>query len=279
VPISQEPEAGKFNFEASSVKSFTVLDKPVFPTLPLHKMYQLQLVDVVLQQQGIGVFPTRPILLLVIIAGLAWAAWSYFSSGEEVVVVEKKQEVNPYQPFFNALKTAPPDQEVLAFTSQLGMFFQMPGWRIKDIKYIHGTINLNVLSTGGTMSTLYAWSKHNKINMSIRKTGVMLTKNISVAKRDMPKTISPISRIIATIVDRVAEVNPGNNLDIADTVNKKVFGSVLIKIKFASVAPVILNLIGEQLAGLPLTLNDITISSVDGNNNLTGFITVEALGN
>src|SRR5580704_8291785 len=43
VPISQEPEAGKFSFETISVKSFTQLDKPVFPTLPLLKIYQLQL--------------------------------------------------------------------------------------------------------------------------------------------------------------------------------------------------------------------------------------------
>src|SRR5439155_12402343 len=35
VPISQEPEAGKFSFEAGSVKSFDALSKPVFPTLPL----------------------------------------------------------------------------------------------------------------------------------------------------------------------------------------------------------------------------------------------------
>jgi len=280
VPISQEPEAGKFNFEATSVKSFTVLDKPIFPTLPLHKMYQLQLVDVVLQQQGIGVFPTRPILLIVIIVGLAWAAWSYFTSGEEVVV-QKKQEVNPYQPYYNALKTPAPDQEVLAFTKELGLFFQMPGWRIKDIKYINSEINVSVLANGdgGRMAVLYAWSKENKLNMSIRKTGVVLTKTISVSSRGIPTTITPISRIIATLVDRIADVYPGNHLDVADTVNKNVFGSVLIKVKFSNIAPVVLNLLGEQLEGLPLTLHDITISGVDSNNNLSGLITVEALGN
>src|SRR5262245_59869678 len=53
VPISAEAEAGKFSFEPNSVKSFTRLDKPVFPTLPLYKVYQLQLVDPVLRSQGI----------------------------------------------------------------------------------------------------------------------------------------------------------------------------------------------------------------------------------
>src|SRR5579862_9218133 len=49
VTISQTPAEGKFSFESNSVKSFTVLDKPVFPTLPLLKIYRLQLVEPVLK--------------------------------------------------------------------------------------------------------------------------------------------------------------------------------------------------------------------------------------
>src|SRR4029078_7907890 len=78
VPISKDPEAGKFSFEPSSVKSFTELDKPVFPTLPLLKSYQLQLVDPVLKGQGIGIFPTKQLVTGVILVAAGWLAWSYF---------------------------------------------------------------------------------------------------------------------------------------------------------------------------------------------------------
>src|SRR5581483_6511953 len=54
VPISQSSEEGKFTLDPSSVHSFQVLDKPVFPTLPLLKSCQLQLVNVALKNQGIG---------------------------------------------------------------------------------------------------------------------------------------------------------------------------------------------------------------------------------
>src|SRR5689334_4634429 len=70
VPITETPESGKFSFEASSVKSFTILDKPVFPTLNLLKIYQLRLVDQVLKAQGIGVFPTRQLVSVIVVLGL-----------------------------------------------------------------------------------------------------------------------------------------------------------------------------------------------------------------
>lgn len=277
VPITQEPEAGKFSFEASSVKSFTVLDQPAFPTLPLYKMYQLQLVNTVLQSQGIGTFPIKKLLMGIGLLVLAWFAWSYFTAHKEVVV-ETKQEVNPYLPFFNALQSPAPEEEVTEFISQLALFYQMPGWQIKEMKYIHGTVNVVVMSVGGKMADLYTWSKLNTINVAIRKTGVTLTKNVTVPKREMTTTITPISKIIATLVDRISTVYPGNHLTLGDTVNKNVFGTVSIKVTFNNIAPSVLDLIGKQFAGLPLTLHDITLR-VDASSNLTGSITVEALGN
>lgn len=277
VPISQEPEAGKFSFEASSVKSFQVLDTPAFPALSLYKMYQLQLVDTVLKSQGIGVFPLRPVLIVFALIAIGWLGWSYLST-EKVVVVETKQEVNPYLPYFQALKSSAPDQEVQAFTKQLARFYQMPGWGIKDIKYIHGSLNVTVLSNGGKVAGLYEWAKRNKANVMIKNSGVTITKSVSLPDRRMTTTITPISKIIAALVDRISNVYPGNNLDLGDTVNKNVFGVVSIKIKFTNVSPVVINLIGEQFAGLPLTLHDITIK-VDDSNDLSGSITVEALGN
>src|SRR6185436_11059386 len=42
VPISERPSPEKFSLDPSSVRSFKVLDTPVFPTLPLVKTFQLQ---------------------------------------------------------------------------------------------------------------------------------------------------------------------------------------------------------------------------------------------
>ena len=114
MPISQEPESGKFSFEPNSVKSFTVLDKPVFPTLPLLKVYQLQLVDAVLKAQGIGVFPTKQIVGLILLVALAWWGYSYLTA-PKLEILQPTEEVNPYQGYIEALQSADPDQEISKF--------------------------------------------------------------------------------------------------------------------------------------------------------------------
>lgn len=276
VPISQEPEAGKFSFEISSVKSFSILDKPIFTTLALLKIYQLQLVDVVLREQGIGVFPTKPLIILVMLAAAMWMGYAYFTAPKKDLVATKPQ-VNPYQQYIDLLKSAAPDQEVATFVNRLEILFQIPGWKIKDVKYTRNNINATVFSSGAKVEDLYAWAKDNKFNVQIKKTGIFLTQYIDVPSRSYPKNIYPVTQIIGTMVDRLASVYPGNNMQLGDFIKKGVYSNVLITVKFQKISTIVLSLIGKQFVDLPLVLHDITVST-DEENTLAGSITLDALG-
>src|SRR5688572_7090824 len=83
VPISASIEENKFTFATSSVKSFTILDTPVFSTLPTTKAFQLLPVNQVLKAKGIGVLPLKKILTFIaIIIGL-WLAWMFFPESKK----------------------------------------------------------------------------------------------------------------------------------------------------------------------------------------------------
>ncbi|VVC76884.1 hypothetical protein AQUSIP_22110 [Aquicella siphonis] len=278
VPISKEPEAGKFSFEASSVKSYNVLDKPIFPTLPLMKTFQLQLVDAVLKEQGIGVVPVKPIIIGLAVIGVAFIAWNFYSSRQVVTTTVAKPQVNPYQQFLNTLSSPAPDQEVTAFIDKLQLMSQMPGWSATDVKYIHNGVNATVYSYGGKVEDLYAWAAENNANVMIKKTGIFMTIGIKLPNRPAPTKIYSSPKIIATIVDRLSNVYPGNNLDLGDSVRKGVYTDTIIKIRFNNIGPVVLDLIGKQFADLPVVIHDITVR-LEKDFNLTGSITIEALGN
>lgn len=278
VPINEQPEAGKFSFEASSVKSFTVLDKPVFPTLPLLKIYQLQLVDTVLKEQGIGIFPVKPIIYILVIAVLVWGAYSYFISTPSVVVEEEKPVVNPYQIYLDLLNSPAPDLEITNLINKLKMFIQLPGWKVTSIKYIHNSLNATVMSQGGKVEDLSAWAQKNKVNMLIRKSGIYLTADVAAPRRPIPNTIYPMSKVIARLVDKIAGVYPGNNLDLGEFVNKGVFSQVLVTIKFQNISFLVLNLIGQQLKDLPVALHDVSFT-INDSGEVTGSITMDVLGN
>ncbi len=80
VPISEHPEDEKFSFDVGSVELFSQLDSPVFATLPLYKNYHLEIVDIVLKNQGIGVFPAKQLLGVVVIFGLIWMGWQFLEA-------------------------------------------------------------------------------------------------------------------------------------------------------------------------------------------------------
>lgn len=277
IPISEQPEVGKFSFEPNSVKSYTVLSAPVFPTLALNKAYQLQLVDPVLQEQGIGVFPTKQIVLGIVLLGLGWMIWSLFIAEKSEDKAVEQQKINPYQQYNTLLASPAPDQEIQAVVGRLLLIGQMPGWMATDIKYIYGTINANVISNGGKVADIYAWAQENNANITIKKTGLLMTMPVSTPNRPIPDKIYPISKVIGAIVDRVSTVYPGNNFQVGNLVRKNVYTDVLITIRFTNIGPAVLNLIGGQLAGLPLIVHDITLR-MDNKLNLTGSITLQALG-
>jgi hypothetical protein len=277
VPISQEPEAGKFSFEPSSVKSFNVLDKPVFPSLPLLKMYQLQLVDPVLKAQGIGVFPTKQLLGVGAVIVVGYLLYMFVTSEKEAVPTQTTPQVNPYQLYLNTLSSPAPSAEISEFVKKLQIFYQMPGWEVSDIKYIHSQINADVLSNGGTIEMLSKWADDNQMHMIIKKNGITVTKFIDVPKRSYPKYIYSIDKVISRIVDKMATVNPGNNITLGNFDRKGNFTDVLVTIKVDKISPTILDLIGKQFNDLPLVLHDLTLS-VGTDFVLTGTITIDALG-
>jgi hypothetical protein len=282
VPISQAPQEGKFNFEASSVKSFTVLDKPIFPTLPLFKTYQLQLVDTVLKAKGIGVFPTTKIITGIVLAGIVWMLWSFittYHSADDAITNtrQNKKEINPYQAY-NVTLTAPsPEETIKQFLNKLKILISIPGWSVNKIECNGNTITATAQTMGAKMEGLLSWAKNNNATINIQPNGVFIMMQINPHQRPMPTTIYPLKNVLAQLIDKIASVYPGNNMKISSFQLKGVFTDVAITINFNTISPAILSLISEQFKGLPLVLR--AISATVDKGNLSGSINLEALGN
>jgi hypothetical protein len=276
VPISKEPEAEKFSFEPGSVKSFTVLDHPVFPTLALLKIYQLRLVDTVLKDQGIGVLPIRQAVTGVIFLGLLWFMYSWWAN-RPPPPPPPAQVINPFQPFMETLATPAPDEELLKLVDAATLFLQISGWSAHDINYASGVVSARLLSNGGTMADLYTFAKAHQATVSIGSSGVGISMSLSLKKRPVPNKIYSVQKVVAAVIDRVAAVLPGNNLTLAAVEKKNVYSVEKVTINLTAVSPGVLGLLGKQLAELPLVLNEVKLTA-DDSGNLTGSITLDALG-
>ncbi len=277
VPISETPEENKFSLDATSVKSFEVLTEPVFPTLPTNKIFQLRLVDSVLKTQGIGVFPLKKVLVGLVILGLIWTGFTYFTMHREEIPVAFVSAVNPLQLYISSMTSPAPANEIREIAESIRKLYAIPGWYPTEAMYNGGIIRVNVKSSGIKTSMLYQWARDNNAVVEILPDGIYLTLNAASAPRTPPTDISSLQSVIATILDRLSTVVPGNNLTLGPTFDKGKFSEAPISIVFSSLTLNTFLLMGEQLRGLPLVLSKVSITI--NNGLLSGTIFLKALGN
>lgn len=276
VPISQTVTEGKFTFDPSSVKSFTVLDQPAFPQLPLLKSYQLQLVNQVLRAQGIGVFPTRQVVIALALAGLLWVGYKYLTRAKPVVRAEVAA-INPYQAFNTALHSPAPDLEIKSVLQALNQLFSIQGWYPVAMTYTQGKLTVSVKSAGGDLESLFTWAKTNAIKPIITTQGINLEMTVSNVNRPFPNKIYPLKDVIAKFVDDLAHIYPGNHLKLSAITNKGSYGIISVTLNIdQNVTPAILALIANALRDLPFNLKKMDLEITNG--TFVGTINLEALG-
>lgn len=276
VPISDSPEDGKFSFDQKSVKSFTVLDEPVFPSLPLIPNYKLQLVDTVLKAQGIGVLPIKQIAIVLLLLGGGYLFWSYTNKKPEETIVQAVQ-TNPYEGYITAMVSPLPDIEIANFAKQLNTVLLIPGWVIGDVTYSKGSMTAKVKSSGGKVEDLYAWGKKNNLEVKLDKDSYSITLKSDLSMDDRSNKINNLEEVIAVTIDNIASVYPGNHLKIAEIQDYKVYKQSKIELDLDSFAPMFIDLIAKQFKGLPYIVQDIK-GTID-NGRFKGSITLTVLGN
>lgn len=279
VPISITTEPGKFVFEIAAVKSFTQLENPVFPTLPLVKAFQLQLVTTILRERGIGTFPVKNIIIAIVILLLIWLAWFLFINKKEEVVIPQivLRAANPYQSYINSMNSPDPAAEVHWFSQEILLLLTIPGWYPASFDYSEGNIRIAVKSIGAKTDLLYDWAAKNKYTVEVATDGLYLTTRTRFPTRGLVSTINPLNHVITSLLDRLAFILPGNNLSIGALTDRFKYSERQIMINFSNITPDILELIGQKLQNLPLVLGKVSI--IIANGSLTGSITLKALGN
>ena len=282
VPISQVPAEGKFSFGASSIMSFNILDKPVFPTLPIVKSFQLQLVDVVLKAQGIGVLPVKKISVIILIIFLLWMSWTYISTHKKQIIIPQVfvSVVSPYQVYMNKLASPNPATIIHQMVNNIALLFTIPGWYPDTFIYNSDKdkgFKASVKSLGARTNVLYNWAKKNNVKIELQTNGFYLTAALVVRDRLAPTVIYKLDDVIANLIDRLSYIIPGNPLAIGAYVDKGKYLETQLTIKFNNLSPTMLNAIGQQLKTLPLVLSSIDATVSKG--NLSGSIILIALGN
>jgi len=282
LPIGEDENTGLFFFESASVKSFNRLDKPIFPTLPTIKAFQLLPVNAQLEAQGIGVLPIKPILMTILVVGLAWMAWTYLTSEKQTVVETFIAPTNPYQQYEADLSSPEPSDILAEIERRFEQVSTIPGWTVQDIEFnsgtgASGTLVFTMLSLGGQVQALLTWADRYHAASAIDPKAITISYELNLVKRRPSDDMMSIKNIVAILLDRLATITPGNVLQIAASAKKQNYSETSLTLAVEGLSPQTFILFGKQLNDLPLVLNKAVLRASNG--KVAGSINLKALGN
>jgi hypothetical protein len=110
----------------------------------------------------------------------------------------------------------------------------MPGWLPSEITYVSGKLSTKVISMGSKIGTLFEWAKENNASVDLQQNGIDLSLPVKIPKpRSRPAKIYPLKQVIASFTDGLANVYPGNHIQLSIFNKKNAFMSVTMTVQFA----------------------------------------------
>src|SRR5690348_6155561 len=133
--------------------------------------------------------------------------WSMLSSMKEQAPLEQAaQQINPYQGYYDALRSPAPDAALCALVSVLTDVNTIPGWTVTKVAYANGSTTCDMLSLGGSVESLMNWADIKGGSINIIASGVQLVMPVKTTPRPMPTQIYPTKETLVVILDRLVKV-------------------------------------------------------------------------
>lgn len=294
VPISKEPEDGKFCFDPSAVRSFEELSEPVFPLIKPNKNYQLRLVDVVLKAHHIGVFPTAQVvsaIFLILFSYIGYYLYTeYRSAMIETFIPPPPPPPNPYSDYQKAMKSPSPRDVIYACLAKMSELSTMPGWVVNDITCSGDNVQATVVTQlGGSLELLNAWLSAHGYSLTITASALQVSQSLSLPNRAMPSVIYPLQSGVIRIMDDIMRINSTNAMNLSlieekaarrskenDVVaNDKVHHRTMT-LKLDNASPFYFGILAERMADMPVVISTMKLTFTKG--VAEGLITFDVLG-
>lgn len=281
VPLAQEASDEAFAFDEDSIESFTLLDEPVFPQLPLYEEYQLLSIPEAIRELNLGTGkPIFYVIAIVAAIGLGYFIYDIMQPEPEPVVVEvapiERPPEDPYLAYKNALKGPSPSKILVEYALNVQHLFTMPAWQPTSVNYASGNYTASLQSFGGSTDILLAWVKETDANLTVTGDSASLSINSDVKDRKPPTKIYHERDIVSLIYDRLKLLLPAGGVSLGNSQPQDGYNQIELTVSFSDISSDILVLFAKELQGLPLIMQRCDASINDG--LLSGSFSILILG-
>ncbi len=266
IPLAEQAQEDKFAFDPQLVKTFNVLEAPIFDTLPLEDSFQLITLSKAIAelhlQENTGL---KWGISLIVLLGLAFGIYKTMQRPEPLSeapkeVVKKEAPVDPYLGYRAALSAANPADVIRAAWASVQQALSIPGWTPTRLalsaSQTSGTITLN--NAGGDTGTLIAWARQQQLSVDISGARPVLTVRYPLTSRGNPKQIYQLQDTASLLYDDLTRLLPSGSVSLGKTNNAGVYASMPITITINGAGGPGLELLAEAIQLFPVQLNSLS---------------------
>jgi len=284
LPIGATEEEGLFSFPQEAVESFEYLDSPVFDSLPSLRQFELMPVSRAISKAKVGGRSPLTLLLLIIVALLlGYLVYDYMVPTTTPTVTKPVTEagkpekpINPYEQFELALQKPSPVEQLSEIVKDINSVSTIPGWEVASFSYTRSGMRFTFNSVGGTLAMLHDWGRVNKYPINIATNNFTLYLPSKVKSRSKPTQIANAQAVYLELIKRVSHVlylpdggqSQGASQDtlvqFVSAQSQGNFREIRVAVNFTNIAPQTFVMLGHQLQGLPINLEQVNATSADG---------------
>lgn len=278
VPIAQQAEEHKFTFQEQFVKSFTVLEQPLFPILPVDEALKLIAFPAALAELQLG-REKMPVYIVALIVGLATVASVYFLWPEKElpapVKIIKPPPRDPYQAYKQTLKVPSAQDELTVLASTINNLFTVPGWRPTKIEFTQHVVTASLTSMGGDTNILLHWAQEHQADLQLHSNTATVVVDLLLNNRPPVQTIYNQQLLVSTVYDRLKLISTAP-IAVGEQTATGNIAKTPLTITLNHVTTDMLVLYARSLGDLPVVVISGNLTVTDG--LLSGKIDIEAIG-
>jgi hypothetical protein len=265
VPVRDTDTFGDATFKLpkSIVAKFNHLKESVFERLLASPEFELRPLPTILRSKYLrshsAVLVTAA---LVIVFGGGW--WLFGGPSTPQTMPTQVSTVPHWQNYEVALMTPSPTKMITELGDKIDQLYLIPGWEAAHITFNGEKYQVDMRSHGGDLWYLTDWAKQHYYDLRITSSGAKLTLESHLKKRSLPQKYPNMQMAAETFMARMKQVLTTGAVHVDSSGQHGGMQVTKFTLDLTELSPDLLDLIGQELEDLPLSLSSVDLRLQNG---------------
>jgi len=260
VPLKQHEFEPGFLLPNRLVNTFERLKESPIQALPHYSHLELRPFTMAVKQGNIE--KNKPwsigVGVLLVVALFIW--WLWPAPPQSVSPTTPQVAQDPFAGYRHALMTVAPDRQLHEIVNVIDQLYLVPGWQPHALHFSKHHYRVLLSPAGGELGNLSEWASKYHYQFAMTAAGPQLAFTSYLPARMEPTQLYRNQNVLTVLVDEIDQLLSHHAVALSDT---KQYGQVektSISIELKEVSPALLDLVGTQLKGLPVTLSAVDLN-------------------